>query len=280
MRTDLAMESKTACTELSGVHEETEDTDGVTITRIDVLEKRAAQVLDKPIGRYVTIKAFLQDFMDGERRVQIAGMLAREMRAMIKQAKRFMVVGLGNRYVAADALGTKTAEYILVTRHVHMHMPDVLPEETPITSAFCANVLGITGIETAEFVTALTAKIKPDAVILIDSLAASCTDHIGCVIQCNDSGIAPGAGVGNYRTMLTKELLKVPVIAVGVPTVVSAQVIVRESGINDPDQKWNDMIVAPKDVDAMIRDLSRVLSDAINQMIFGEQYGELEKLLR
>lgn len=281
MRTDLAMESKTAVKEICGVREETEEKNGVTITRIDVLEEQAAKILDKPIGRYVTLKAKPEDFMDGDRREEIAILLSEELRAMAKDADSIMTVGLGNRYVAADALGTKTAEYVLVTRHIHMHMRDILPEGTPVTSAFCANVLGITGMETAEVISALTAKIKPDVVILIDSLAAASTEHIGCVIQCNDSGIAPGAGVGNYRTMLTKKLLKVPVVALGVPTVVSAETIVKESSANAlPNRKWNDMIVAPKDIDAVIRDLSRVLSDAVNLMIFGEQYRSLEKLLR
>ena len=133
----------------------------------------------------------------------------------------------------------------------------------------------------AEVVSALTERIQPDVVILVDSLAAASVEHIGCVIQCNDSGIAPGSGVGNFRTMLTRDLLNVPVIALGVPTVVSAETIVRESGdcVIDSD-KIKDLIVAPKDVDAMIRDLSRVLSDAINLMLFGDRYSTLEKLLR
>lgn len=281
MRTDLAMESKTAAKEINGVREETEERNGISITRIDVLEEKAARILDKPIGRYVTLKASSDDFMDADRREEIAKLLSKELQALAKNANSMMIVGLGNRYVAADALGTRTAEYILVTRHVHMHMRDILPEGTPVTSSFCANVLGVTGMETAEVVSALAAKIKPDVVILVDSLAAASTKHIGCVIQCNDSGIAPGAGVGNYRTMLTKKVLKVPVIALGVPTVVSAETIVKESGASiEPDRSWNEMIVAPKDIDAMIRDLSRVLSDAINQMIFGEQYRDLEKILR
>ena len=280
MRTDLAMESKTAVRTLSGVREDTEEKDGVLITRIDVSEENAAKILDKPIGRYVTLKAASEDFMDRDRRYTIAGLLAKELRTMAKDVHSAMVVGLGNRYVTADALGTRTAEYVLVTRHIHMHMRDMLPNGTPVTSSFCANVLGVTGMETAEVVTALTEKIKPDVVILIDSLAAASTEHIGCVIQCNDSGIAPGAGVGNFRTMLTRELLNVPVIAVGVPTVVSAETIVRESGAECTGRTRSDLIVAPKDVDAMIRDLARVLSDAINLMLYGDNYPQLEKLLR
>ena len=280
MRTDLAMESKTAGRTLGGVREETEEKDGVQITRIDVLEEQAAKILDKPIGRYVTLKAASEDFMDRDRRGSIAKQLSKELHAMANNVKSAMVIGLGNRYVTADALGTKTAEYVLVTRHIHMHMRDMLPEGTPVTSSFCANVLGVTGMETAEVVSALTEKIKPEVVILIDSLAAASTKHIGCVIQCNDSGIAPGAGVGNFRTMLTRSLLHVPVIAVGVPTVVSAETIVRESGSSETNQKRADLIVAPKDIDAMIKDLSRVLSDAINLMLFGDNYPILEKLLR
>ena len=280
MRTDLAMESKTAVRTLSGVREETEENDGVFITRIDVLDDNAAKILDKPVGRYVTLKTASDDFMDRDRRGAIAKMLAKELCAMAKNVNSAMVVGLGNRYVTADALGTKTAEYVLVTRHIHMHMRDVLPEGTPVISSFCANVLGVTGMETAEVVSALTERIKPDVVILIDSLAAASTEHIGCVIQCNDSGIAPGAGVGNFRTMLTRSLLHVPVIAVGVPTVVSAETIVKESGAKETNPKSAELIVAPKDVDAIIKDLSRVLSDAINLMLFGDSYPELEKLLR
>ncbi len=281
MRTDLAMESKTAVKALSGIREETAETDGVKITRIDVLDEKAAKILDKPIGRYVTVAAASTDFMDRARRREIAKLVSKELSEMAESVKSSLVIGLGNRYVTADALGTKTAEYVLVTRHVHMHMRDVLPEGTPVTSSFCANVLGVTGMETAEVVTALTERIKPELVILIDSLAAASIEHIGCVIQCNDSGIAPGSGVGNFRTMLTKELLKTSVIAIGVPTVVSAETIVREcGGASSESEALNDLIVAPKDVDAMVRDLARVLSDAINLMLFGDSYASLEQLLR
>jgi spore protease len=281
MRTDLAMESKTRVKDLPGIHEETEEINGCFVTRIDVTDRAASEILDKPVGRYVTLKADPADFMDRDRRAAVADALAKELRALAKNAAHAMIVGLGNRFVTADALGTKTAEYVLVTRHVHIHMSELLPEGTPVTCSFCANVLGVTGMETAEVVSALTDRIKPDVIILVDSLAAASVEHIGCVIQCNDSGIAPGSGVGNFRTMLTSKLLKVPVIALGVPTVVSAETIVRESGAAPiGDQTMKDLVVAPKDIDALIKDLSRVLSDAINLMLFGENYPELEKLLR
>ena len=281
MRTDLAFESKPASETIPGVRETTEDRNGITVTRIDILDDRASAILDKPVGRYVTLKVNAEEFSDRERRTEIAKELSVELGAMLRRIESAMVVGLGNRYVTADALGTKTAEYVLVTRHVYLHLRDLLPEGTPVTSSFCANVMGVTGMETAEVVSALTEKIRPDAVILIDSLAAASVRHIGSVIQCNDSGIAPGSGVGNFRTMLTRDLLKVPVIAIGVPTVVSAETIVRDSGVKGcAGEDLHDLIVAPKDIDAMIRDHARVLSDAINRTLFGDRYPELERLLR
>ncbi len=281
MRTDLAMESKRNAHGVEGVSEQTETRGCVTVTRIDVLEEQAARILEKPKGRYVTLQAEPEAFMDRERRSEIANTLAGELRGMTPKLESAMVVGLGNRYVTADALGTKTAEYVLVTRHVHLHMKHYLPKGTPVTSAFCANVLGVTGMETAEVVTALTERIRPDVVILVDSLAAADVTNIGCVIQANDSGIAPGSGVGNFRTMLTRELLKVPVVALGVPTVVSAETIVRDCGADAPaGTELKGLIVAPKDIDAIIRDLSRVLSDAINLTLFGDSYPKIEQLLR
>ncbi len=281
MRTDLAVESKSKAADIPGIRETSEQRDGLFISRIDVLDEHAAALLDKPVGRYVTVSADPNDISDRSGRKVIAEALSKELRNMTSKIGSAMIVGLGNRYIAADALGTMTAEYVLVTRHVYMHLRDLLPKSTPITSSFCANVFGVTGMETSEVVSALTERIRPDVVILIDSLAAASVRHIGCVFQCNDSGIAPGSGVGNFRTMLTKELLKVPVIAIGVPTVVSAETIARDSGVKDAgNEALSDLIVAPKDIDALIRDLSRILSDAINRMLFGEHYPELEHLLR
>ena len=134
-------------------------------------------------------------------------------------------------------------------------------------------------METVEVVSALTKEIAPDVVILIDSLAASRVEHLGCVIQCNDSGISPGAGVGNFQTILSKESLGVPVIAVGVPLVVRIESILGKTR-RSCDATVKNMIVTPKEIDMMVKDASRVLSDAINLMLFGDTYNEIEKLLR
>ena len=280
MRTDLAMESRTESGETPGVREESAYKNGLEIRRIDVATDEAAQKLDKPIGRYVSVKMPPAYLMDRGARTLAAKTLAKELRALYGEKRNALVIGLGNRYITADALGTKTAEYVLVTRHVHLHMADVLPHGTPNVAAFCANVLGVTGLETAEVVTALTEQIQPELVIFIDSLAAARTEHLGCLIQCNDSGIAPGAGVGNFRQSLTEALLGVPVVALGVPLVVSAEAIFRQAGQEPADGAIRDLIVTPKDIDAIVRDASRILSDAINLSLYGDSYTELEKLLR
>ena len=279
MRTDLAMESRTESGEVPGVREECAYQNGLEIRRIDVVTEDASQRLDKPVGRYVSVKMPASFLMDRGARTLASKTLAKELATLYGGKRNALVIGLGNRYITADALGTKTAEYVLVTRHIHIHMAEVLPKGTPNVAAFCANVLGVTGLETAEVVTALTKQIRPELVIFIDSLAAARPEHLGCLIQCNDSGIAPGAGVGNFRQSLTKKLLGVPVVALGVPLVVSAEAIVKETD-QQIDRAVRELIVTPKDIDAMVRDASRILSDAINLSLYGDRYTELEKLLR
>ena len=278
MRTDLAKESRLLTETICGISEQVEYDEQTEILRIDVLTEDAAKQLDKPIGRYVTITSNPQSMMDRTERARLAETVAKELEKLVGNRRRTLVVGLGNRYIAADALGTKTTEYVFVTRHIHKHMEDILPPNTPSVAAFCANVLGMTGMETVEVVSALTKQISPDLVILIDSLAATNVEHLGCVIQCNNSGIAPGAGVGNFQSILSEKSLGVPVIAVGIPLVISADALNDNRGTAM--KELQDLIVTPKDIDAMVKDCSRVLSDAINRMLFGDKYSEIEKLLR
>lgn len=278
MRTDLAKESRLLTETICGISEQVEYDEQTEILRIDVLTEDAAKQLDKPIGRYVTITSNPQSMMDRTERARLAETVAKELEKLVGNRRRTLVVGLGNRYIAADALGTKTTEYVFVTRHIHKHMEDILPPNTPSVAAFCANVLGMTGMETVEVVSALTKQISPDLVILIDSLAATNVEHLGCVIQCNNSGIAPGAGVGNFQSILSEKSLGVPVIAIGIPLVISADTLNDNRGTAM--KELQDLIVTPKDIDAMVKDCSRVLSDAINRMLFSDKYSEIEKLLR
>ena len=278
MRTDLAKESRLLTETICGISEQVEYDEQTEILRIDVLTEDAAKQLDKPIGRYITITSNPQSMMDRTERARLAETVAKELEKLVGNRRRTLVIGLGNRYIAADALGTKTTEYVFVTRHIHKHMEDILPPNTPSVAAFCANVLGMTGMETVEVVSALTKQISPDLVILIDSLAATNVEHLGCVIQCNNSGIAPGAGVGNFQSILSEKSLGVPVIAIGIPLVISADALNDNRGTAM--KELQDLIVTPKDIDAMVKDCSRVLSDAINRMLFGDKYSEIEKLLR
>ena len=193
-----------------------------------------------------------------------------------------VVVGLGNRSVTPDSLGPRTAERVLVTRH----MGDCLPRDVPMSSVCAAapGVLGVTGIETAEILRGMVAHVKPDAVIAVDALAARSSKRIASTIQITDTGITPGSGVGNHRKALDRRTLGVPVIAVGVPLVVYASTIASDAlcalGEGEVEEeriaacvervvseKLGEMIVTPRDVDALVERMAGVLADGINQAL-------------
>lgn len=283
MRTDLAKEARTIGSFQEGITEETEHFDRFEITRIGILNDEVAKAIDKPKGLYVTIQADLDTFSDSKERDRLSACVSKELSRMIPEDASVMVIGLGNRYITADALGTKTAENIFATRHIQKHMKDLLPKGTRTVTTFLSNVLGITGMETVEVVSALGSVIRPDLVVVVDSLSAQELPHIGTVIQMNNSGICPGAGIGNHRVGLNEQTLHIPVVALGVPLVVSADAII-ESVTKQPlpkEQKetlslWS---VTPKDIDALVRDAARVLSRGINLALFGTNFADLESLL-
>lgn len=284
MRTDLAKEARRTYPNIPGIREEKEHMDTHEIHRITVETDEAARELDKPKGIYTTIQISNDMMLDRNGRATVSKAVSAELEALLTDVGSVMVVGLGNRYITADALGTKTAENIFVTRHIQTHLADVLPQNTRTVTSFCANVLGVTGMETVEVVSALGAKIQPELILVVDSLAASDPKHIGTVIQMNDSGISPGAGIGNFRVALNRKTLGIPVVAIGIPLVVGADAIVRSVGgetMNALAQNdWNGMTVTPKDIDALVRDAARVLSEGINRALFGDNYTELENLLQ
>lgn len=284
MRTDLAKEARRTYPHIPGIREEKEYMEAYEVHRITVETDAAAQELDKPKGIYTTIQIPTEAISDRKGRAAAADVIAAELCTLLSDVGSVMVVGLGNRYITADALGTKTAENIFVTRHIQTHLADVLPQNTRTVTSFCANVLGVTGMETVEVVSALGAKIRPELILVVDSLAASDPKHIGTVIQMNDSGISPGAGIGNFRVALNRKTLGIPVVAIGIPLVVGADAIVRSilGEQDDPAMRmdWNGMTVTPKDIDALVRDAARVLSEGINRALFGDNYTELENLLQ
>ena len=194
---------------------------GLSRTVVKVEDEASARRLGRPMGTYVTLACEQALTVSLETRRALAAELAKTLRGMLPEGmKTALVVGLGNRSVTPDSLGPRTAERVLVTRHIG----DSLPWGAEMNSVCAAapGVLGVTGMETAEILRGMVAHVKPDAVIAVDALAARSSKRIASTIQIADTGITPGSGVGNHRKALDRETLGVPVVAVGVPLVVYA----------------------------------------------------------
>ncbi len=291
-RTDMAHEALQHCRSLSGVEEENESKGRMRISRIRVRTAAAERKLDKPRGSYVTLTLPEDGLSSKEVRQEAGRCLAFELSLLMGEVKSVLVVGLGNRHVTPDALGPQTIESLFVTRHVQNHFPELLPPGTRTVAAFVAGVMGMTGVETAEAVAGITSVLRPDLVVAVDALASSESDHVGTMVQLNDTGISPGAGVGNFRMGLSKSTLGIPVIAVGIPLVLTAEAILYSGlarmGAHELFEKAREalgpgflsMCVTPKDIDAMVKDGASILSYGLNLALFGENYGALEGLMR
>lgn len=289
MRTDLAKEAFSRFPDLQGVTEEAEAFSGLAISRIRVQTQEAAKKLDKPMGSYITLTMEKEALQDKRCREAASKRIAHELKTLIEGLGSALAVGLGNRRITPDALGPRTMEGLLVTRHVKKHCPELINESVRTVSAFSAGVLGVTGIETAEAVSGMTRAVEPDFLIAVDALAAMESDHLGCMVQLNDTGISPGAGVGNFRASLNKETLGIPVIAIGMPLVLTAEAILedglRRLDMREPPRKnleesFLSMVVTPKDIDAMVEDAASMLSLGLNLGLYGEDYPSLEGLGR
>lgn len=240
IRTDLALESHQAVIEhegppeLPGVQVHTEQEEGITLTRITVENDLGAQMMGKAPGNYSTVEAPGLRVHNRDLQERIAELLAQEIEWFFEQAEleaedAVLVVGLGNWNATPDALGPKAVENLMVTRHLlEMSPPELRHGLRPI-SAIAPGVLGLTGIETGEIIMGVVDRIGAKAVICIDALASRSVDRLCSTIQVSDTGIHPGAGVGNRRLAINKETLGIPVIAIGVPTVVHAVTIVSDA---------------------------------------------------
>ena len=291
-RTDMAHEALQHCPTLLGVEEENESKGRMRISRIRVMTQAAERKLDKPRGSYITLTLPEEGLSSQEVRSEAGRCLAGELSLLIGEARSVLVVGLGNRHVTPDALGPQTIEDLFVTRHVQNHFPKLLPKDTRTVAAFLAGVMGMTGVETAEAVTGIASVLKPDLIVAVDALSSFESDHVGTMIQLNDTGISPGAGVGNYRMSLNKATLGIPVIALGIPLVLTAEAILYSGlvrlGAEASFQKikrqlgneFLSMCVTPKDIDAMVKDGASILSLGLNLALFGENYSVLEGLMR
>lgn len=260
-RTDLAVESLAAVRGRTGIEEHRRGK-AFSITEIRILDDESGRPLGRTKGRYITLEcAKLSGFSDDAepRAEELAG----ELRQLLPPEGCVLVAGLGNTDITPDALGPRTTAHVLATRHLRQELAE---EEDFLRSlrqvcVLAGGVLGQTGIETAELLLAVAAKIRPAAVIAVDALACSSLSRLGTTIQIADTGIAPGSGVANHRTALDAKTFGVPVIGIGVPTVIGMRTIAEDLTGTPPKQ---DMMVTPRDVDRLIGQAAHLLACGIN----------------
>lgn len=233
---DLALEAREIIQgksgqEIPGVRVDREKYDFATVTIVNVEEKSAESVMGKPVGTYITIESPVIKDNDPEAHHQIGEILAAQLMKLfnLPEGASILVVGLGNWNATPDALGPKVVSMTMVTRHIFNYAPKELRPGMRKVSALAPGVLGLTGIETAEVIRGVVEKTGPNLVIAIDSLGARNVSRIGTTIQIANTGVNPGSGVGNQRKALNMETLGVPVVAIGVPTVVNAAVIAKDT---------------------------------------------------
>lgn len=258
---------------------------GIERLTVRIDSERDARAMGRPQGVYVTLTCPQTLSIALETRRALARELTATLADMLpKERKSVLVVGLGNRNVTPDSLGPRTAERILVTRHMAGCLPEDVLRNMASVSAAAPGVLGVTGMETAEILRGMVAHVRPDAVIAIDALAARSSSRIASTIQIADTGITPGSGVGNHQKALDQRTLGVPVLAVGVPLVVYASTIASDAlcalGGGEMEEeriaacveqvvseRLGELVVTPREVDALVERMAGVLADGINQAL-------------
>lgn len=307
-RTDLASERRDIFKkannledEIDGIEaEEIQENEKIKITKVKVTNQNGAEAIGKPIGNYITIDIKKLKVATNDDIQKASDVLSRELKKLIDEHSvaidEVLVVGLGNEYVTPDSLGPKVIADIDVTRHILKYMPEVLDPNTRPVSAISPGVLGTTGIETLEILKGIVDNTKPKLLIIIDALASKSIERISSTIQLADTGITPGAGVGNTRKEISKETLGIPVIAIGIPTVVEAATIAadsidlfieklqNEAKSNDylnqlkEEDKYSQIkealmpgdynfIVTPKEIDELIENMKDVVARGINMSL-------------
>ena len=240
-RTDLASERRDIYQkannvegQINGVESEQEEIDeNLRVERVKITNEEGEKAIGKPVGTYVTVDIKGLKIAQEEELEKAATVVSRELGKIIdnhidKQGE-ILVVGLGNIYVTPDSLGPKVINDIEVTRHIINYLPQYVEEGTRMVSAISPGVLGTTGIETVEILKGIVDNINPKLLIVIDALASRSIERISSTVQISDTGIVPGAGVGNTRSEISKNSLGIPVVAIGIPTVVETAVLVNDS---------------------------------------------------
>ena len=305
-RTDLASERRDIYrkansleNEIDGIEREKEEiNEKISVERVKITNKQGEEAIGKPIGNYITIDIKKLKIAQDEDIENSAEILSNELKKVLEEhidkQGEVLVVGLGNIYVTPDALGPKVINGIEVTRHIINYLPQYVNEGTRMVSAISPGVLGTTGIETVEILKGIVDNIHPKLVIVIDALASRSIERISSTIQLSDTGIIPGAGVGNKRSEISEATLGIPVIAIGIPTVVETAVLVNDSldlfitklqneaksndYLNQLKEKDNyeeikealmpsdyNLIVTPKEIDDLIENMSEIVAMGINQ---------------
>ncbi len=288
VRTDLALEARETVQkpdeEIRGVRvEEEKDTEKeIYITRVMIETKNGAKTMGKPIGTYITLEAPNMVTPDEDYHREISEKVADQIRELLpgeKEELAVLVVGLGNRDVTADALGPNVADQLHITRHVVREFGRAAYDKNKVhmISALVPGVMAKTGMETCEIIKGVVEQTQPDVIIAIDALAARSTKRLNRTIQITDTGVQPGSGVGNHRHALTEDTLGIPVIGIGIPTVVDAGTIVGDA-VEQVEREMllcsdihslkmaelQNMYVTTKDIDDVVNRLSYTVSEAIN----------------
>lgn len=289
--TDLALERMVKGEKLQnidGTSVDTREEKFCKVTRIDILTDSAAQIVGKPCGRYITLEIQQEEELPCPSLVKT---LAEELKYILNDTipKSVLIAGLGNRHIPPDSLGSRTIDKVAVSRKVAGYAG--IPAEVSV-SAIAPGVLGITGIETVEILKGVVNMIHPELVIAIDSLCARDIHKIANTIQITDTGINPGSGLGNNRMGINQETLGCPVVAIGVPMVVYARTIchnaiellIRRTSENTSDEvidsvmneltdgTINQLVVTPKDIDALTNDISHIIASAMNKVFATEAF--------
>ena len=308
IRTDLALEAKEIyendqkSTEIPGVKVENKDLENCKVSIVEVIDEQGSKIMNKGIGKYVTLESNLMKFDDDESREEMITYLKDELVEILgdDKTKKTLVIGLGNWNITSDALGPKSVSKTLVTRHIFKNYNKDYDDDFTEVSDLTPVDMGITGLETSETVKSIVDMIKPDRVIAIDALASRKMERVNSTIQISTAGISPGGGVGNKRKALNKDYLGVDVIAIGVPTVVDAATLTSDvldlaidnlmSQSNEGENFYNmlkqlkedekyhlikesldpydkNLIVTPKDIDETIENLSIIISEGLNRSL-------------
>ena len=289
IRTDLALESQDYARAPQGVTSRTFRRGDIEEIHVSVETDEAASALEKAKGTYITLCHAALPHASAKERAALSRTLADALRNLLPPFGDLLVVGLGNRRITADALGSRVLESLLITRHMKDVTEASLQGRLRGVCAVAPGVLGVTGMETAEVVKGIVDRVRPAAVIAIDALAARESSRICTTIQVTDTGIRPGSGVGNHRAGLTRETLGVPVIAIGVPMVVYAAVIARDAltfllsdmGLEQREheqavdtlihkvveQGMGELVVTPREVDELVGQVAEIIADGLNMAL-------------